>query len=30
VFEVPEVFLEPDSERATGLLGVLHAACGAS
>ena len=26
VFEVPEMFLEPDSELPSGLSGVLHAA----
>jgi hypothetical protein len=30
ILEVPEVFLEPDCERSSGLTGVLHAACGAS
>ena len=30
VFEVPEMFLEPDSELSSGLSGVLHTACGAS
>ena len=30
VFEVPEMFLEPDSELSSSLSGVLHAACGAS
>ena len=30
VFEVPEMFLEPNSELAAGLSDVLHTACGAS